>query len=41
MDAATETETWLHANTQASLEEYEQKKKELEDKFNPIMAKLY
>jgi L1 cell adhesion molecule like protein len=40
-DAANETEQWLHTNQTATLEEYEQKKKELEDKFNPIMSKLY
>lgn len=41
VDAADETEKWLHSNPTATLEEYEEKKKTLEDKFNPIMAKLY
>ena len=32
---------WLDGNTEASLEEYEEKRKEVEDKCMPIMAKIY
>ena len=41
MDAANATEQWLSSNPNASLEELEAQKKQLEDKFNPVMTKLY
>lgn len=41
MDASSETEQWMNSNPNASLEELEAQKKQLEDKFNPVMAKLY
>ena len=41
LDAANEAEQWLTANQQATFEQYEEKKKELEAKFNPIITKVY
>lgn len=39
--AIKETIEWLDASSSASLEEYEDKKKELESTANPILSKLY
>jgi len=39
-EAASAVLTWLDDNTDASKEEYETKKKELEDVYQPIIAKL-
>lgn len=36
-----ELQQWLHSNANASKAEYEQKKKELEDIYNPIATKIY
>lgn len=41
LDAANQTEQWLLSNPNASLNELEAQKKQLEDKFNPVMSKLY
>lgn len=41
LDLANETEQWLTANQEATSEEYEQKKKALEDVFNPVIQKVY
>lgn len=41
IESANQTEQWLRSNPNATLEELESQKKLLEDKFNPIMAKLY
>merc|ERR1712138_329708 len=35
--AAEDTLKWMEGNQDASAEEYESKRKELEEKFNPIM----
>ena len=40
LDKSNETNTWFEANQSASVEEYEAKKKELEDVCSPIMSKL-
>ena len=36
-----ETEEWLSSNQEAETEKFEEKQKELENMFNPIMAKIY
>ena len=36
-----ETEEWLSSNQEAETEQFEEKQKELENMFNPIMAKIY
>ena len=41
LDKSNEMNTWLDANQSASVEEYEEKKKELEGVCMPIMSKLY
>jgi len=38
---ATETQKWLDEHPDAETSEYERKQKEVEDVFNPIMAKVY
>jgi len=40
-EAVTETLSWLDSNQQASVEEFNDKKKELEEIVQPIVAKLY
>lgn len=40
-DSVKEVQQWLDANPSAEIEEYNEKKKELEDKVKPIMTKLY
>jgi len=40
-DACNAAEQWLHANQNANTAELEKKKKELEDLFNPIIARVY
>ena len=39
--ACTETIAWLDTNANASVEEFEAKKKEVEGVCNPIMQKMY
>ena len=36
-----ETTEWLDNNTTASIEEFQDKKKEVEEQLNPLMSKLY
>lgn len=36
-----EVASWVDANEHAEIEEYEEKKKELENIANPIMTKIY
>ncbi len=36
-----ELQQWLHSNANASKNEYDQKRKELEDIYNPIATKIY
>eukprot|EP01022_Parablepharisma_sp_SALTPOND_P017923 TRINITY_DN29100_c0_g1_i1.p2 TRINITY_DN29100_c0_g1~~TRINITY_DN29100_c0_g1_i1.p2 ORF type:complete len:110 (-),score=16.41 TRINITY_DN29100_c0_g1_i1:59-358(-) len=38
---AADTLRWIEGNPDASAEEYENKQKEVEQKFHPIMTKLY
>jgi len=40
-DAVKEVQQWLDSNPSADTEEYNEKKKEIEEKVKPIMAKLY
>merc|ERR1711890_8782 len=40
-DKVKEVTAWIDANDSADIEEYEEKKKELESVSNPIMMKLY
>ena len=40
-DATKETLEWLNSNKEATKDEYEQKKKDLETKVNAVMSKLY
>ncbi|KAI5479901.1 heat shock cognate 70 [Pseudohyphozyma bogoriensis] len=40
-DAISETISWLDASAEASIEEYQEKQKELEGIANPIMTKAY
>jgi L1 cell adhesion molecule like protein len=40
-DAVGETITWLDENEHASIEEFDEKKKELEQVVHPIMAQMY
>jgi heat shock protein 1/8 len=40
-EKCNEIKTWYEANQQATIEEYNSKKKELEDVCSPIMSKLY
>ena len=40
-NAKSETSKWLDENMEASKEEFEQKRKELENIVNPIMTKIY
>jgi len=40
-DAVKSHEQWFDQNSEASVEEYEAKKKELENLFQPIMTKIY
>ena len=41
IDRTTEVLQWLESNQLAEIEEFDQKRKELEEIFNPIMEKLY
>jgi len=41
MTAVEEAIEWLDSNQDAEAEEYQEKKKELEEKVNPIISKLY
>jgi len=40
-EAVKETISWIETNQQAEKEDFEEKKKELESKANPIISKLY
>eukprot|EP00162_Nutomonas_longa_P016107 comp22482_c0_seq4/m.55728 comp22482_c0_seq4/g.55728 ORF comp22482_c0_seq4/g.55728 comp22482_c0_seq4/m.55728 type:complete len:658 (-) comp22482_c0_seq4:93-2066(-) len=40
-DATKDVVAWLDSNTQAEVEEYEHKQKELEEACNPILTKFY
>jgi heat shock protein 5 len=40
-EAVKDVQQWLDANPSAETEEYNEKKKELEDKVKPVMVKLY
>lgn len=35
------TQKWIEQNNEASSEDYENKQKQLENTFNPIMMKVY
>lgn len=41
VDLCSKQDTWLHSNQNATVEEYEAKKKEIEETFNPIITRLY
>merc|ERR1739848_551110 len=40
-ESSKEVPQWLETNQDATVEEYEAKRKELEGKFNPIMMRIY
>jgi heat shock protein 1/8 len=41
LDICNSTEAWIHSNPNANVEEFEAKKKEVENVYNPIVTKLY
>ena len=41
LDAVKEAQEWVDENSDATAEEYNDKRKEIEDVAGPIMAKLY
>ena len=41
LDQATDVLQWLETNQLAEVEEFESKRKELEEVFNPVMEKIY